>query len=137
MKTVWDFPKRYRIAYGIQGAFYRLGFSLDDVYLGCDPVEGFKRNVLYLQLRTQGKTFSFLAGEVDETKEEAVALWHEFHIAVQTAPEDDLDRCYREAITPNHLMQLIGKLEEKGFIIPAVSKQMAEQAARITKSGEN
>lgn len=127
-----DFPKQYRDALAVWSALRRLGFDADDIFVGFqDSDEG--RDMLFVQLKTQGKKFSVLVAPIPGAKQSSVfKIWQKAAKMYNEAPDADREACYRESMLGNfdYFMTLTGTIMKTGIIVPN------EHILRATSQGQ-
>ncbi len=137
MNRIAGFPKYIRDLYAAQSAFIRLGFDADDTFMGFCDVGNVGKSCFIMQLKTQGKEFTITVAQVPTlTYEEAIAEWRTFAEAALTAPEEELDACWRESFFYGNLLSLVGALRQRGFEVPAVSGLLADAAMHAVEANE-
>jgi len=112
---VTDFDKPYRDCYAVQEALRRIGFSADDIYVGFGTVSGID-DVLYVQLRAQGKIFTVTVAKIPGAAfDDVVATWQTFAYALPGMSEGYLQRILDEAPITKDFVPLLVTLQSKGF----------------------
>lgn len=114
----------YEEAYAAQQLLLILGFSSNDVYVGCvaDPDH---RNVLTVALRTQGKEFRIAIHNMgDSTNANTVnARWYEFASKIASGKMSDeyLTSISKSARfgTKEYVSIIRALLISKGFVLPS------------------
>lgn len=121
MKTI-EVPKPYREAYVVQQALVALGFSSDNIYVGCVGCDG-KKNVLVVSLREQDKEFFISVADMgdDAIVSEVNNRWAEFasDIVAGVYSHEEL----QQVVSPSNWSQaatillLADALRRKGFVL--------------------
>ncbi len=119
-----DYPKVYRDALACFEAFRRLGFSADEIFFGFDVVDG-ERDMVHMQLQTQGKTFTVTVAPIPGASRAKVAkTWKAIAKLMNELPAHSEE--WRECVWDQHLLGTSTEyftlfatgIQEKGIIIP-------------------
>ncbi len=128
--SVTDIPHIYVEAWGAYESFRKLGFSDDQVQFvhgPCgNPVTGESGEQLQVRVVAQGKQFVYTVGPIDEGFERGRAIIYELkrRIADGEIKDDALERMWRSTELGSNadvFATLSVKLQEKGFVLPALT----------------
>lgn len=121
-KRLADFPKPYRDALAVWSALRRLGFDSDDIFVGFQDAPGEDgRDMLFVQLNTQGKKFSTLVAQIPGAKQATVfKTWQEAAVMYNEAPDSDREACFRESMlgVVDYFITFTSMILESGIIVP-------------------
>lgn len=130
MKIV-DFPKVYREALAYWLAFRNLGFEAAEIFFGFGVVNG-HADCIYLQIRTQGKTFTATVGVDPEAIEAEVhETWKLAAQAMNESSESERETCFREhrlGVDLGYYGELVVAISRKGIIAPELAPYMGAKA---------
>ncbi len=125
-----DLPDHYRDLYVVHMMLRQLGYESADMFVGFERVVGIGENVLFVQLRTQGKEFNCsvaqLAPGVD--RDEVLGGWSVSCRIANGASDGARARWRRESVwgAEQALRRLVGTLAARGFEIPALNALKAQ-----------
>ena len=129
-KAVADIPQIYVEAWGAYESFRKLGFSDDQVQFvhgpSMNPVTGEAGEQLQVRVVAQDKQFVYVVGALDEGFERGRAIIYELkrRIADREISDDALERMWRSTELGGNadwFAALSVKLQEKGFVLPALT----------------
>ncbi len=113
-------------ALAVQEVFRRLGFPADDLFVGADIEK------LFVELRSQGKTFVVTCGEGNYEQAEIEKGWTERATAWnKTMTHEEREVIYRNSSILKRSVKLLFALRTRGFIwtlVSPLSEPMATQA---------
>lgn len=115
-------PQPYREAVAFFQVYRSCGFSSDDIYAVIAGTDG---NVqLSVQLRTQGKDVTAVAGFVKDTRMNVGATWAAVAVALSsgTIPQEQLDAAWGESMAAVQSAELLVVLARKGIRTPVMNK---------------
>ena len=129
-KAVADIPQIYVEAWGAYESFRKLGFSDDQVQFvygaAMNPVTREIGEQLQVRVVAQDKQFVYVVGALDEGFERGRAIIYELkrRIADREISDDELERMWRSTELGGNadwFAALSIKLQEKGFVLPALT----------------
>lgn len=127
-KRLADFPKAYRDTLAYWQAFRKLGFMADDIFVGFGVVSDTK-DVLHIQLATQGSTFTVTVAQLlGEPRAKVVKTWKQIAEIAITAPEAEREACYRDHLIGSsleHFAVFTAMIQGKGIMVPEVMRMAA------------
>lgn len=120
-QRVADFPEVYRVAVAYWSVLRDLGFSADDIFFGFDTVSGL-RDMVHLQLQTQGRQFTIVAGQLSgHAKRKVLKTWQRIAEAVHASTQEErvanANACFGDA-PPGYLEALSDGIRRRGIVIP-------------------
>lgn len=121
MMLLKDFARPYKELYAIHNHLLDFGFSPDDIFVGISdtPTE---KNVLYAQLKAQGKEFNIIITPLgdDIIRKEVFDKWLTFINTIKTAKEEDIRNAMFSiaASRKDCFLSIAASLKENGFKIP-------------------
>lgn len=126
MKRLSDYPHAYHELYAVHKVLCRMGFKSDDLYVGLENVIGIGRNILVLELQTQGKTFRASIARMGEdvVREEVLQTWEAFATLVtdhQACPDEDLKASWESSTVGQNsdmMFSIAATLVAQGFHLP-------------------
>ena len=130
-KRVTDFPKVFRDAYAHHKAFCMLGFDSSDIWFGFGEVSG-DPDVVFWQLKTQGKVFTVVVGKHTGTRERVFKEWQRFAELVQTSSPEELDACWKGHLlgsSTEYFTFFAAAIVQKGIIVPELASDFAVGSA--------
>ena len=128
---VYEFPQPYVDLYGAHQFLAQLGFDTADLYVGFDVVVNWGPSpMLFLQLKTQGKSFVFVIGPVPgATRESVLQRWLEFTKLINSASPEDQKKCWVQSevgLRESVRLRFLSTLHLRGFDIPAFADRKSD-----------
>jgi hypothetical protein len=118
-----EYPKPLHEAYALFQALRKLGFATEELSVGFDYVVGVGHDMLYVQLRTQGKTFVAGAGALPGvSKAQALEGWDDYCKEAGEATEVVLKRVLDEtSMRHRHALGfLVARLKKQGIVVKSM-----------------
>ena len=128
------FETAFRACYVTFNALRNLGFSSEDIHFGFGPVVNVGSDYTYVQLQTQGKTFTSVESQLPGEKETTVlSRWQKFCHRVNLMPEGVLNVWVVQGrwASLHARMRLMTTLRDRGFEVPAFAGQDAQTQADL------
>jgi hypothetical protein len=123
-----DIPKPYADTYAVQQTLVALGFSSNDIFVGCISMLSMEyvqtKNMLTVQLRQGDLTCNFAVANMgdDAVQSEVNARWEKFATDVISGAysDEDLDKLVAASpiSAPPSVVKMIQALRKKGFTSP-------------------
>lgn len=124
MKDTLEFALNEALA--VHEVFRRLGFPADDIFVGADIEK------LFVELRSQGKTFVVTCGHGDYAQEQIAEGWtRKCNAWNKTMTHEERELIYRNSSILKQSVKLLFALRTRGFIwtlVAPLNEPMATQA---------
>jgi hypothetical protein len=117
-----------RAALGTFGVLRQFGFESADIFFhqNADEQEGPEpRGMMFVVLKTQGKTFSIRVGIVDVPYAEWLRVWKDVATAALDRRIEEIDRIVEESEAFRNKVRLIITIQSKGIRVPAANRSLS------------
>ncbi len=120
-KRIADFPKPYRDALAYWSTFRKLGFDASEIFFGFGEVSGVP-SCIYLQLQTQGKTFTATVVQLPllVDRQQVLNTWKLISSAMHRSTEPERNACVKDHLLGNldYFATLVKAIQDKGIVVP-------------------
>ena len=127
--NLFDYAQAYRESLSVYEALRRLGFESDDIYfmIAGAAHPGPKQTVIIL--RTQGKEYVCVTGELEGSAEEIHTNWMEMASALvrHEISEEDLDKSWQESLVMRYKSEFVASIMAAGIKPPSIVKRLREK----------
>ncbi len=122
-KRIADFPKPYRDALAYWSTLRKLGFEAEEIFFGFGEVSG-QQDILCLQLKTQGKTFTAMVEQMPGADRwQVFNTWGKITKAMHTSTQPERAACVKEHLLGNreYFGTLVQAIQAKGIVVPELA----------------
>jgi hypothetical protein len=130
MDHIAQFPKPYQDALAHWCAFRNLGFEASEIFFGYGTVSGYP-HCLFLQLQTQGKTFTATVARMEAVEADVHATWQQLAGVVAVSSLEDRQACFHGHLIGQSLdyyATFCSAIRSRGIIIPELVQFSANKA---------
>ncbi len=120
-----DYPKVYRDAVTVWGAFRDLGFAADDIFFFFGEVSGQPDHVAMV-LKTQGQMFTMVVGHTEGPRARVEKTWKQVAKLVHTSTQEERRALLKEHMLDNrdYYLTFIAAIQAKGILVPIVVEHL-------------
>ncbi len=124
-KRIADYPKIYRDAVTVWGAFRDLGFVADDIFFFFGEVSG-QQDHIAMVLKTQGQMFTMVVGETEGPRARVEKIWRQLAKLVHVSTQEERLALLKDHMFSNrdYWMTFVAAIQAKGILVPKVIELM-------------